>query len=1152
MNISVFLICFIVSTLVLFLGLRAVSITFDDKEVKWPRLLNPNDYASTKATIERHVELFEDYPEILKQFEEISSFVVREYISSWFERIDQDNESEFPKQVENAIINAICRLSCRLKQCDIVNLLILKLLPEVNKHISSFNMAKTNISPLKNQQNTANNHLLQSRLIMEYKKLNKLHPAISSQSQDLNKCVEGYLRLSVSKLLPILIDNELKSSIVRTLLREILTTNIFTPIIVKFVDPDNWNLTLISISKKILKERNQVHKVRRILSNELKHPLQVNDYQDIANIEPLKLNFSLSSSCSSKEFEIYLRQLSFLTSYSDLRATKFELSIKLMKLDDLYKSNTKKISKKDTIYRKRLIVALNLVDVKLKYLQPRMDNGADLVTVQESDDRIINDLETFLDEIILDTYFLHDSICLPFFKRFLNMNSETNALIFIDFWETVETYKNPLENIESQDIIIEYSQKEISFLEHIYNTFLKDDKIEAMKELDAGLVNNILIFFSEQSKIENVDIFSLARKSVLLLQSQVEFILNTQYFPTFKKSSMFLKMVSSPDFTSTQVFKKYYKVYDDKDEDIALFNDPKFVSDTNKQKTLAASKRNNMETLHVKKIRNDPVSPDTVRNFTNPGIADALNKIVKDDTEFNLNFHTAKSYNQSKNDNKRQGRQDVLTAEDHIFNDVSNSDDESISLSIMDDDESFDGSMERDVSTNESEDSTNFDFIKNNMNNHLYNFSNLKIEINKLNENISQIGTELDLLKHLILKADLTNNKQELALLKKSQKTLNSELEKNELLRQQYIIQANTNSLYKKTKLNINSYFIGSHFSNFRDVIFYIINISHIHNGNVTTWEIPRRYSEFYELNKYLKITYKSIMYQNKVKDYFPGKVKINWNFTRSLTDLYESRKIKLLIYLDKCLKYQEICSDEMFRKFLTDTRPFTINFKDIDNTMKLQNDMNTLCYSDVNSTTSSNIHSNEIDISTSMMDDITESSSETQSLIHKDKTSSFMNQPFLRPICDLFISLFSLNTSNSIWLRGGAIILILQQIFGATIEKYIRDTILRVRKPEFIQETVTNLKETLWGPCGYFERRRARSGEPVPTRSEAEKQRTLRGSRLIFQLLFIDICGKVVGKRHAKAGATRIHDALQNPTLNASLLLKMFDLVFEAIEEVR
>lgn len=43
----------------------------------------------------------------------------------------------------------------------------------------------------------------------------------------------------------------------------------------------------------------------------------------------------------------------------------------------------------------------------------------------------------------------------------------------------------------------------------------------------------------------------------------------------------------------------------------------------------------------------------------------------------------------------------------------------------------------------------------------------------------------------------------------------------------------------------------------------------------------------------------------------------------------------------------------------------------------------------------------------------------------------------FTAPICDLFVTLFELKEKNN-WLRRQAILIILQQILGGTIERYV------------------------------------------------------------------------------------------------------------------
>ena len=44
----------------------------------------------------------------------------------------------------------------------------------------------------------------------------------------------------------------------------------------------------------------------------------------------------------------------------------------------------------------------------------------------------------------------------------------------------------------------------------------------------------------------------------------------------------------------------------------------------------------------------------------------------------------------------------------------------------------------------------------------------------------------------------------------------------------------------------------------------------------------------------------------------------------------------------------------------------------------------------------------------------------------------------FTAPICDLFIEIFDLQENN--WLRRQAIVILLQQVLGGTVERYVQD----------------------------------------------------------------------------------------------------------------
>jgi hypothetical protein len=45
--------------------------------------------------------------------------------------------------------------------------------------------------------------------------------------------------------------------------------------------------------------------------------------------------------------------------------------------------------------------------------------------------------------------------------------------------------------------------------------------------------------------------------------------------------------------------------------------------------------------------------------------------------------------------------------------------------------------------------------------------------------------------------------------------------------------------------------------------------------------------------------------------------------------------------------------------------------------------------------------------------------------------------EPFVKPVCDLFLEVFELNRKSN-WLRGRAVVVVLHQLLGGTIEKFV------------------------------------------------------------------------------------------------------------------
>lgn len=1086
------------------LGYHAIFTSFPEKEIRTPRrLTTPIEVTSSPIGSDWDKNsLLAKHPEISRQIEVITDLLIRDFIMSWFQNINEDAASAFPQTLRAVILQSVCKIQGIIVKMDEANLIILKLLPLFTKHFKAFCSSRdTVLSDLSFQKHDMSNIDLQ--IAVEFNKNYKIHKALSLRASCLKRDVERHVSGSMEALLPYIIDaKELSSSYVSILLREVLSACIVTPLIMKFSDADQWNSMLISISEKILEEQSQVYEIRRILSKEVEEQ-DTTIMSEGENNHNVDAKLDLNPTCSGKQFENYLRQISQLNSVPSLQAARYSLLTKLLQLRE-----ETHMSKDLLEYKKKLTLSLNLIQTRLKYIDSR--NCETKVRKRHPFDMEFSNAEKTVDEFgaLLDVIKLEDILeeqaCLIHFEGYLKRSSNETGIFYLNYWKLVEKMKNPLEDATTEDLTVNYSNSEVSDLRHTAGTFFKGAQLEHMKSLDAGLVNNIILFITSSVSNE-AHTYILARRSMLLLQNEAQKALEKNFFAEFKKSKFFLNMISDPEFAFTNVYSGL----------IAL---PK--SGENK----SSSKAHN----HL----------NSVRIFTNPDIDDALDNILNGSKE-----SRKRSLSQRQTRSVLFGDENSANVlfKDSIFAEDENNDPlDAISLNNSDDD--FSDALS---STNRID----IDVYDNEFDNRKCAFANLKEDIAKLTISVDQTEKELELLNHLILKAELTNNQNQLRLLKKSQRALLRDLENKDLLKQQYMVQENANSLYKKTKICIQSYVVDSHLESNREVIYYLINIDHIYNGQITSWEIPRRFSEFYRLNVDLKKKYKHLVKHLQKKDIFPEKVKMALKYHVSKSLLYEERKSKLERYLRELLAIPEVCQDDMFRKFLTDPSPFIVSSNSADEQQQ-KNALDSSIPSLGSSADLSNKKNSSMDFQTRQID----AKYEDELSFYEDERNFYSNnengfnpedKSFVKAICDFFISIFSLNKTNSGWLRGRAIITVLQQLLGSAIEKYIKDSVKRLRSDSQICDILLSLKNMLWSPEGILERKDHSS---VPPRTEGEMKRTQADSQMILQCLFTEVCGKVVGLRNAREAAINIHGMVQNPYLNASLLLEVLDLILNEI----
>lgn len=140
--------------------------------------------------------------------------------------------------------------------------------------------------------------------------------------------------------------------------------------------------------------------------------------------------------------------------------------------------------------------------------------------------------------------------------------------------------------------------------------------------------------------------------------------------------------------------------------------------------------------------------------------------------------------------------------------------------------------------------------------------------------------------------------------------------------------------------------------------------------------------------------------------------------------------------------------------------------------------------------------------------------------------------EPFIKPICDLFLEAFELNKGNN-WLRGRAVVVVLHQLLGGTIERKVREGVRSLVQDESLLRYLSMVKETMW-PGGVLRQNKVR------TASERLKSRT--EASLVLATLIPDVAGNVVGRANAQGAARRIFATLNNQRLNSHLIFSILD----------
>jgi sorting nexin-25 len=129
---------------------------------------------------------------------------------------------------------------------------------------------------------------------------------------------------------------------------------------------------------------------------------------------------------------------------------------------------------------------------------------------------------------------------------------------------------------------------------------------------------------------------------------------------------------------------------------------------------------------------------------------------------------------------------------------------------------------------------------------------------------------------------------------------------------------------------------------------------------------------------------------------------------------------------------------------------------------------------------------------------------------------------PFVKPITDLFLETFELNRENN-WLRGRAVIVVLHQLLGGTIERKVRESFDSLLSENNISSYVDALRESMW-PNG-----RLKQGVE---RTELDKKRSRKEAATVLGTLVPELASSVVGRQNAQIAARKLEGTVNNARL--------------------
>ncbi|KAH6647693.1 PXA domain-containing protein [Truncatella angustata] len=1126
--------------------------------------------------------LYPDSRRISHAIDELLTLILRDFVRSWYSHISAN--PVFANEVDKTVRIALANIRDRLLDVDLVEVAIDRVVPILTAHFRDFNDAERAVRGRKLNRSVTETEELDLAIAGKYRD-GRLHAAASLAYSDSKTVQQEHLRKTVAAILPKLLpQNVLNSRAVSTIVREIVGCAVLFPVMTMLCEPDTWNQIMENYGRTMLQDRSTVRKLRAALDAH-------------ATPDPKKGKKTattyprLTPGDGERRFEKWIRAIRKVNNLSDARRFRSEVASQLKKDSEQ--------EGQDQVYMRRLEMGKRLLDQRVQHLAAGGDRRNVPAYTNSTSPTETSRLEhARLADLLRDTsglsYFMEymdRQRMMPLVQFWLVVDGFRNPLE--DDGPESEQLPSTLPPWTDSDRM-DLAQIDQAYMSRPELKVPDSSKKAIRNFLESGRKATPEQYFKARRAVLRAQSTVLEEMQSKYFQSFKKSDLWYKCLASEEASKTAASLAPPPlpvRPTSPPLARasQSYQQTKPAPTSVARLN-PRLntqvkrgLSATDLRQATNGShspdpmgRRSLDQTLHtplfddddfdhdpmgdsIQSLDQDPVDPTPDTNVVQ-AMEEALNNIMEDDRP-----ESAEDLRQSLFGNE-DGTASIFSGHDNESTrgsiDIqrpgpSGKEPDKPSLSslglvsaasrigVFEDNDLF---GDEDKLLGEDQDELNEDAgnIEDEVHEAAPGDLGLAEAITVLTNDIDRLVAQEAVLDSLMKKAELTNNTAELRILRKSKGSLRRELRRKELQRQQYVVQESDNSLYGRSSIKIKAIQVGRD-DDGKEFALYVVEVQRVAGEKMpaATWIVTRRYSEFHELHQKLRNRYPSVRDLD-----FPRRRVI----MTLQSEFLRKRQQALEQYMQQLLRLPEVCRSRDLRAFLSqsvikqgedlitreDKKDMMSRFYD-SVTDGMEDILGNIPVLDQLSVAGQNLiaaATSQLNTTSGMMpgglhvgeDALTAAEAEAELNAFENKEL----EPFIKPICDIFLEVFELNRGNN-WLRGRAVVVVLHQLLGGTIERKVRDNAKVLVQEDAILKYIGLARDSMWPDGGGLKRGKS-------PRTTAQKAKTRREAGLMLATLLPDLAGSVVGRLNAQAASRRLFATLNNEKLNTHLVYTILD----------